>query len=56
MTEPLRIESRANPLLVALRKAVRDGGAYRRSGQVWLEGDHLCARCGVPWLACAGAC
>ena len=43
MTEPLRIASRANPLLVALRKAVRDGGAYRRSGQVWLEGDHLCA-------------
>ncbi|MBL8333124.1 MAG: RNA methyltransferase [Rubrivivax sp.] len=43
MIEPQRISSHANPLLVALRKTVHDGAAYRRSGQVWLEGDHLCA-------------
>jgi TrmH family RNA methyltransferase len=41
--EPLRITSRDNPLLVRLRKLVQDGGAYRKLGQVWLEGDHLCA-------------
>jgi TrmH family RNA methyltransferase len=40
---PLQITSRANPLLVALRKLQRDGAAYRRSGPVWLEGEHLCA-------------
>lgn len=42
-TEPLLISARANPLLVALRKLSRDGAAYRRQGQVWLEGDHLCS-------------
>ena len=40
---PLQITSRANPLLVALRKGLRDGAAYRRGGPVWLEGEHLCA-------------
>ena len=40
---PTRITSRANPLLVALRRLVQDGSSYRRHGQVWLEGDHLCA-------------
>ncbi|MCA0241722.1 MAG: RNA methyltransferase [Proteobacteria bacterium] len=40
---PLQITSRANALLVALRKGLRDGAAYRRSGLVWLEGEHLCA-------------
>ncbi len=40
---PQQISSRANPLLVALRKLLRDGAAYRRSGTVWLEGEHLCA-------------
>jgi TrmH family RNA methyltransferase len=38
-----RITSRDNPLLVRLRRLARDGAAYRRMGQVWLEGDHLCA-------------
>lgn len=41
MTEPLRITSRANPLLVQLRKLAHDGSAYRKAGQVWLEGEHL---------------
>jgi RNA methyltransferase, TrmH family len=43
MNEPVHLSSRANPLLVALRRVARDGAAYRRSGEVWLEGDHLCA-------------
>ncbi|MFT3821089.1 MAG: RNA methyltransferase [Rubrivivax sp.] len=40
---PQTITSRANPLLVGLRKLLRDGAAYRRGGSVWLEGEHLCA-------------
>jgi TrmH family RNA methyltransferase len=43
MSEPRVVTSRDNPLLVSLRKLVRDSGAYRRAGQVWIEGDHLCA-------------
>jgi TrmH family RNA methyltransferase len=43
MSEPRVVSSRDNPLLVGLRKLARDGGAYRRAGQVWIEGDHLCA-------------
>jgi TrmH family RNA methyltransferase len=41
-TEPVHITSRENALLVRLRRLVQDGAAYRRLGQVWLEGDHLC--------------
>ena len=47
--EPLRIASRDNPLLVRLRKLARDGASYRKTGEVWLEGEHLCtaaAACG----------
>ena len=40
---PLRISSRDNPLLQRLRRLAQDGGAYRREGQVWIEGEHLCA-------------
>ncbi|MCP5287200.1 MAG: RNA methyltransferase [Burkholderiaceae bacterium] len=36
------ITSRDNPLLVRLRKQLRSPGGYRSTGQVWLEGDHLC--------------
>lgn len=36
------IESRDNPLVQQLRRLVRDGGSYRRGGELWLEGDHLC--------------
>ena len=42
MTPPLRITSRDNPLLARLRRMAQDGTAYRRLGQVWVEGDHLC--------------
>ena len=37
------LSSRDNPLLQRLRRLSQDGGAYKRAGQVWLEGDHLCA-------------
>jgi len=41
--EPVHVTSRDNPLLVRLRKLAQDGGGYRRAGQVWIEGEHLCA-------------
>lgn len=37
-----RITSRDNPLLKELRRLSQDSTAYRKLGQVWLEGDHLC--------------
>jgi TrmH family RNA methyltransferase len=37
------IHSRDNPLLVRLRKLVADPAGYRKLGEVWLEGDHLCS-------------
>jgi TrmH family RNA methyltransferase len=40
---PVFISARDNPLLVRLRRLAQDGAAYRRLGQVWLEGEHLCA-------------
>jgi TrmH family RNA methyltransferase len=42
VNEPVRIASRDNPLLKRLRLLARDNTAYRKLGQVWLEGDHLC--------------
>ncbi len=52
--EPV-ITSRDNPWLKRLRKLAQDGSEYRRAGQVWLEGDHLCrallARGGRPQVA-----
>ena len=42
MNEPLQISSRDNPLLLRLRKLAQDPSGYRRAGQVWLEGRHLC--------------
>jgi len=43
VTEPLHLSSRDNPLLQRLRRLAQDGAAYRRLGQVWLEGEHLCS-------------
>ena len=59
MTVPVFITSRDNALLARVRKLVRDGSGYRRhdlrndlrnerrndlrTGQLWIEGDHLCA-------------
>jgi TrmH family RNA methyltransferase len=42
MTGPDLITSRDNPLLKELRKLSHDPGAYRKTGRIWLEGDHLC--------------
>jgi TrmH family RNA methyltransferase len=39
---PSLVSSKDNPLLKELRKLARDPGAYRKSGRVWIEGDHLC--------------
>ncbi len=36
------ISSRDNPLVQRLRKHATDTSAYRKLGEVWLEGDHLC--------------
>jgi RNA methyltransferase, TrmH family len=37
------ITSRANPFLKDLRRLAQDSVAYRKQGQVWLEGEHLLA-------------
>ena len=44
MNQPLvqKIESRHNPGFKALRALAQDNSAYRKQGQIWLEGDHLC--------------
>jgi TrmH family RNA methyltransferase len=41
VTPPLHLTARDNPLLQRVRKLVADPSAYRKLGQVWLEGDHL---------------
>jgi RNA methyltransferase, TrmH family len=41
--EPVSITARDNPLLLRLRKLQKSGTAYRRAGEVWIEGEHLCS-------------
>ena len=41
-SETTHITSRDNPLLKELRKLSAEPTAYRKTGRVWLEGDHLC--------------
>lgn len=36
------ISSRDNPQLKIWRRLAQDSTAYRKAGQFWLEGDHLC--------------
>ena len=36
------ITSRDNPLVRTLRRLAHEPSAYRKLGQFWLEGDHLC--------------
>ncbi len=44
MSPPVReIRSRDNALLVRLRKLALDPAGYRRGGEIWIEGEHLCA-------------
>ena len=38
----IEITSRDNPLLKSIRRLAQDANAYRKQGQIWLEGDHLC--------------
>mgnify|MGYP000851015623 FL=1 len=42
VTEPVFITSRDNAFVKDLRRLSQDNTAYRKQGQVWLEGDHLC--------------
>jgi TrmH family RNA methyltransferase len=39
---PRRITARDNPLLARLRKLAGDPGGYRKAGELWIEGEHLC--------------
>lgn len=59
MADVRQVTSRDNPLLVRLRKLANDPAAYRKTGQVWIEGEHLCAallqRGGQPAQALIGA-
>ena len=44
MNAPIKaISSRDNPLLVRLRKLAAAPTAYRKLGEVWVEGEHLCS-------------
>lgn len=48
---PKFVSARDNPLLLRLRRQLRSPGGYRRTGQIWVEGDHLCRAAlarGVP--------
>ena len=36
------IQSRDNPVLLRLRRLARDPALYRKTGELWLEGEHLC--------------
>lgn len=38
----VQVHSRDNPLVKLLRRLSGHNTAYRKQGQVWLEGDHLC--------------
>lgn len=40
---PPRITSPANPLLTRLRRLRSDPAGYRRHGEIWLDGEHLCS-------------
>ncbi len=53
MTSPQSIiTSRDNPLVKELRRFAQDGAAYRKTGRVWIEGEHLCdAAQGRGWRA-----
>ncbi len=42
MSKVQAVSSRENPLVLKLRRLAQDPLAYRKVGEVWLEGDHLC--------------
>ena len=41
MNVPTFISSRSNAFIKDLKRLAQDSTAYRKQGQVWLEGDHL---------------
>jgi RNA methyltransferase, TrmH family len=41
-SQPEVISSRDNSLVKELRRLAQDGAAYRKTGRVWIEGEHLC--------------
>jgi RNA methyltransferase, TrmH family len=52
------LQSASHPLVKRLRASVRDPALYRKSGELWLEGEHLLqawvdAGCGVQCLVVA---
>ena len=55
MTDVKSVTSRSNPQWQRLRRLAQDPSAYRRQGEVWIEGEHLCAafvaRGGMPSAA-----
>lgn len=40
--DTLHLRSRSNPWVQEVRRQLARPSGYRRSGRVWLEGDHLC--------------
>ena len=48
---PVVVRSRDNPLLQRLRRLLRDPAGYRRLGEAWLEGEHLCEACVARGMA-----
>jgi TrmH family RNA methyltransferase len=59
MKEPRLVSSRSHVLVKQLHRQAHEPAAYRKTGSLWLEGDHLCrallARGGKPALAVIGA-
>ncbi|MCY7306334.1 MAG: RNA methyltransferase [Rhodoferax sp.] len=52
---PVVVHSRDNPLFKRLRRLLEQPAAYRKLGEFWIEGDHLCsaalARGATPAMA-----
>ena len=42
VSDVLVVTSRDNPQLKALRRLAQDNTLYKKSGRVWIAGDHLC--------------
>lgn len=55
MSQATLVTSRDNPLIQRLRKLSQDPVAYRKLGEIWLEGDHLCSAAVVRQVSVATA-
>jgi TrmH family RNA methyltransferase len=49
------VSSRDNPLLQRLRRLNTDPAAYRKLGEVWIEGEHMCSACALRRIVVAQA-